>query len=108
MSSIAVLQEPLLFAMSVAENIAYGLPYEDVSMEEIIEAAKAANAHDFISSLPQVRITTPTLESVPRDSPTFENFWITTPTLCYFRWLPLMSMPNTVIIRVFKLQTVLR
>lgn len=46
--------------MSVAENIAYGLPNEDVSMEEIIEAAKAANAHDFVSSLPQVRLTTPT------------------------------------------------
>eukprot|EP00250_Pteridium_aquilinum_P002577 c12800_g1_i1 orf=236-2461(-) len=45
-------QEPVLFAMSVAENIAYGLPNEDVSQDDIIAAAKAANAHDFILSLP--------------------------------------------------------
>lgn len=45
-------QEPVLFAMSVAENIAYGLPNEDVSQDDIIAAAKAANAHEFILSLP--------------------------------------------------------
>lgn len=45
-------QEPVLFAMSVAENIAYGLPNEDVAQDDIITAAKAANAHDFILSLP--------------------------------------------------------
>ncbi|XP_020873330.1 ABC transporter B family member 28 isoform X2 [Arabidopsis lyrata subsp. lyrata] len=46
-------QEPVLFSLSVAENIAYGLPNEHVSKDDIIKAAKAANAHDFIISLPQ-------------------------------------------------------
>jgi len=46
-------QEPVLFAMTVSENIAYGLPNKDVSETEIIAAAKAANAHDFIVSLPE-------------------------------------------------------
>lgn len=46
-------QEPVLFSVSVAENIAYGLPDENVSKDDIIKAAKAANAHDFIVSLPQ-------------------------------------------------------
>lgn len=43
--------------MSVGENIAYGLPDEDVSKEDVIKAAKAANAHDFIISLPQVGLS---------------------------------------------------
>ncbi|OIW07996.1 hypothetical protein TanjilG_20097 [Lupinus angustifolius] len=46
-------QEPVLFSVSVGENIAYGLPDDDVSKDDIIKAAKAANAHDFILSLPQ-------------------------------------------------------
>lgn len=46
-------QEPVLFSVSIGENIAYGLPDEDVSKEDIIKAAKAANAHEFIISLPQ-------------------------------------------------------
>ncbi|CAL0303419.1 unnamed protein product [Lupinus luteus] len=46
-------QEPVLFSVSVGENIAYGLPDEDVSKDDVIKAAKAANAHDFILSLPQ-------------------------------------------------------
>lgn len=46
-----VLQEPVLFSTSIAENIAYAKP--DASEREIIAAAKAANAHDFISKLPQ-------------------------------------------------------
>jgi ABC-type multidrug transport system ATPase subunit len=45
-----VLQEPVLFSTSIAENIAYARP--DASEEEIVEAAKAANAHEFITSLP--------------------------------------------------------
>jgi len=45
-----VLQEPVLFSASIAENIAYGRPY--ASEAEVIEAAKAANAHDFILKLP--------------------------------------------------------
>jgi ATP-binding cassette, subfamily B, bacterial len=46
-----VLQEPFLFPMSIAENIAYGRP--DASRAEIETAAKAANAHDFIRRLPE-------------------------------------------------------
>ncbi|XP_050225079.1 ABC transporter B family member 28 [Mercurialis annua] len=46
-------QEPVLFSVSVAENIAYGLPDDNVSKDDIIKAAKAANAHEFIISLPQ-------------------------------------------------------
>ena len=45
-----VLQEPFLFSASVAENIAYGRP--EASMEEIIAAATAAKAHEFILSFP--------------------------------------------------------
>ena len=45
-----VLQEPLLFSGTIATNIAYGKP--DASKEEVIAAAKAANAHDFISAFP--------------------------------------------------------
>ncbi len=46
-----VLQEPFLFFGTIAENIAYGKP--DASREEIISAARAARAHDFILRLPQ-------------------------------------------------------
>jgi ATP-binding cassette subfamily B protein len=46
-----VLQEPVLFAASIAENIAYGKP--DASDEEIIDAASAAASHDFILKLPE-------------------------------------------------------
>jgi ABC-type multidrug transport system fused ATPase/permease subunit len=51
-----VLQEPLLFAGTISDNIRYGRL--DASEEEIIEAAKAANAHDFISRLPDGYETT--------------------------------------------------
>lgn len=44
-----VLQEPVLFSTSIAENIAYARP--GAKQEEIVEAAKAANAHEFIVSL---------------------------------------------------------
>jgi ATP-binding cassette subfamily B protein len=44
-----VLQEPVLFSTSIAENIAYGRP--GASESEIVAAAKAADAHDFILSL---------------------------------------------------------
>ncbi|MCY4070939.1 MAG: ABC transporter ATP-binding protein [Chloroflexi bacterium] len=46
-----VLQETVLFAASVRQNIAFGL--EDVSDAEVIEAAKAAQAHDFILEMPE-------------------------------------------------------
>ncbi|XP_035825122.1 ATP-dependent translocase ABCB1 [Aplysia californica] len=45
-----VSQEPVLFATSISENIRYGR--EDATMEEIIEAAKKANAFDFIMKMP--------------------------------------------------------
>jgi ATP-binding cassette subfamily B protein len=45
-----VLQEPVLFSTSVAENIAYARA--DATLDEIEEAARAAHAHDFISALP--------------------------------------------------------
>ncbi|XVF09782.1 hypothetical protein REPUB_Repub07fG0125900 [Reevesia pubescens] len=46
-------QELALFSVSVGENIAYGLPDDNVSKDHIIKAATAANAHEFIISLPQ-------------------------------------------------------
>jgi ATP-binding cassette subfamily B protein/subfamily B ATP-binding cassette protein MsbA len=46
-----VLQEPYLFPISIAENIAYGRP--DAPPAEIEAAARAARAHEFISRLPQ-------------------------------------------------------
>lgn len=46
-----VLQDPVLFSTSIAENIAYGRA--EASEEEIITAARAANAHDFISTMPE-------------------------------------------------------
>jgi len=46
-----VLQEPLLFSSTIADNIAYGRL--DATMDEIVTAAKAANAHEFIMALPQ-------------------------------------------------------
>jgi len=45
-----VLQEPLLFSATIAENILYGRL--EASMDDVLEAARSANAHDFISSLP--------------------------------------------------------
>src|SRR5205807_5648014 len=45
-----VLQESFLFPISIAENIAYGRP--DATPEDIVDAAVAANAHEFISRLP--------------------------------------------------------
>jgi ATP-binding cassette subfamily B protein len=46
-----VLQDPLLFSTSIAENISYARP--GAGMKEIVEAAKAANAHEFITHLPE-------------------------------------------------------
>ncbi len=45
-----VLQDTFLFSGTIAENIAYARP--DATMEEIVRAAKLANAHDFIMKLP--------------------------------------------------------
>lgn len=46
-----VLQQTLLFSATIEENIAYGRP--EASHEEVIAAARAANAHDFISEFPE-------------------------------------------------------
>lgn len=46
-----VLQEPVLFSTTICENIAYAKP--KASQQEIEDAAKAANAHDFIVNLPK-------------------------------------------------------
>jgi len=46
-----VLDEPFLFSISIAENIAYGKP--DATYDEIELAARAANAHEFIERLPE-------------------------------------------------------
>nr|XP_043631201.1 ABC transporter B family member 15-like [Erigeron canadensis] len=46
-----VSQEPSLFSTTIKENICFGK--EDATMEEVIEAAKASNAHNFITELPQ-------------------------------------------------------
>jgi ATP-binding cassette, subfamily B, bacterial len=45
-----VTQDPLLFSTTIAENIGYGRP--EASLDEIVEAAKAAQAHEFITRLP--------------------------------------------------------
>ncbi|GFO46405.1 multidrug resistance protein 1-like protein [Plakobranchus ocellatus] len=47
-----VSQEPILFDQTIAENIAYGDNSRNVTMDEIIAAAKSANIHNFIQSLP--------------------------------------------------------
>jgi len=46
-----VLQEPVLFSTTIAENIAYARP--GASENEIVAAARSANAHDFIVNLPE-------------------------------------------------------
>jgi len=51
-AAVAVVSDdPFLFSASVAENIAYARP--DAPAAEIEQAARAAQAHEFISSLPQ-------------------------------------------------------
>ncbi len=47
----SVLQDPVLFATSIRENIGFGL--DDPGQDQIVEAAKAAQAHDFIMEMPQ-------------------------------------------------------
>lgn len=53
-----VSQEPVLFHSSIKYNIAYGDNSREVTMEEIIEAARKANIHNFINSLPLVSMKT--------------------------------------------------
>ena len=49
-----VSQEPVLFDCSIADNIRYGDNFREVSDEEVEAAAKSANIHNFIITLPQV------------------------------------------------------
>ena len=46
-----VMQQSLLFSATIEENIAYGAP--DASRDEIVAAARSANAHDFVSEFPE-------------------------------------------------------
>jgi ATP-binding cassette subfamily B protein len=46
-----VMQQTLLFSGTVRENIAYGRP--DAALDEVIAAAKAAQAHDFVMAMPE-------------------------------------------------------
>lgn len=50
-----VSQEPVLFDRTIAENIAYGDNRRVIPMSEIIEAARKANIHEFVASLPSVK-----------------------------------------------------
>lgn len=47
-------QEPVLFATTIAENIRFGR--DGVTMDDIIQATKQANAYSFIMELPQVTV----------------------------------------------------
>lgn len=57
-------QEPVLFSTTIAENIRFGRP--GVTMEDIIQATKEANAYNFIINLPQVhyKINTEKLQCI--------------------------------------------
>ena len=48
-----VSQEPVLFNLTLEENIAYGVDSDQVTREQVIDCAKKANIHNFIVSLPQ-------------------------------------------------------
>ena len=52
-----VSQEPILFDCTITENIQYGDNDRQVSQEEVEEAAKSANIHNFILGLPEVRMS---------------------------------------------------
>ena len=54
-----VSQEPILFDLTIAANIAYGC--ERISMADVIDAATKANAHQFIQQLPRVSLECPTV-----------------------------------------------
>ena len=54
-----VQQEPILFDASIRDNIAYGDNTRIVTMDEVIQAARNANIHNFIDALPQVQTFRP-------------------------------------------------
>ena len=69
-SNIGVVsQEPVLFRRSIADNIRYGANSREVSMEEVVAAAKMANIHDFIEGLPEVSLTEPHTEMAKKVCP---------------------------------------
>ena len=45
-------QEPVLFDRTISDNIKYGDNEREVSMEEVMDAARRANIHNFVTSLP--------------------------------------------------------
>ena len=47
-------QEPVLYGRKIKENIAYGLDEENIDDEQIVNAAKMANAHNFILETSQL------------------------------------------------------
>ena len=49
-----VSQEPVLFATTIAENIRYGGETSTTTLADVEAAAKEANAHDFITAMPEV------------------------------------------------------
>ena len=49
----AVSQDPRLFSMTVADNIAYGCSHRAPTRADVEEAARQANAHEFIMALPK-------------------------------------------------------
>ena len=57
-----VSQEPVLFTGSIEDNIRFGKP--DATFDEIQQAARMANAHDFIMALPEVIVVTLPLSSL--------------------------------------------
>ena len=90
-----VSQEPVLFSYSIAENIAYGDNTRTVSLEEVEAAAKAANIHSFINTLPKVctqfvshHITSHHITSrhVTSHHITFHYITLRYVMLCYIDW----------------------
>ncbi|KAJ9586193.1 hypothetical protein L9F63_020167 [Diploptera punctata] len=45
--------DPIFFHRSIADNIAYGITFREVKMNEILGAAKQANVHNYITTLPE-------------------------------------------------------
>ena len=48
-----ILQDPNLFDRSIADNIRYGSVSQDITLDQIIEAARIANVHTWVASLPE-------------------------------------------------------
>lgn len=79
-----VSQEPVLFDCSIMDNIKYGDNTQEISMERVLAAAKQAQLHDFVMSLPEVspKSAVPTGTQccgegrVPRKEPRFYNVQI--------------------------------